>query len=257
MPAARRFVKRLLLTVVGLVALAALALQVLGAPRPSGRAGAGAEALAARMEAAVDLEAWQRTGAVRWTFRGANRHLWDRRRGFDRVRFDDLEVWVDLGARSGLAARAGRPLDDAEAAPLVARAWALWANDSFWLNPIAKLRDPGTVREEVTGKRGASALLVRYTEGGVTPGDAYLWRLGDDGLPVAWRMWTQILPVGGLRASWEGWQTLATGARVATRHRIAGLLTLRLTEVAGAATLEALEPGEDPFAALAARRPER
>jgi hypothetical protein len=57
--------------------------------------------------------------------------------------------------------------------------------------------------------------------------------------------------VRGLGATWEDWIALSTGARVSTRHEI-GPKTLRMEEVAGAATLEALTGGDDPFAPLVA-----
>ncbi len=38
------------------------------------------------MMVAVDSDAWERIGAVRWTFRGNRSHLWDRERQLVRVR---------------------------------------------------------------------------------------------------------------------------------------------------------------------------
>jgi len=218
-------------------------------PRPVGKPGPQAEKLASRLLTAVDADAWKSTGAVRWTFADRHRHLWDRERHLARVRWDDLEVLVDLNRRTGLAWRGGTPLPPAEVDEKVDAAWNHWINDAFWLNPVVKILDPGTVRQLVPLSGGDSGLLVTYSSGGATPGDSYLWLVGPDGLPRAWKMWVSILPVGGIEASWEGWTTLATGARVATRHRIF-FLTLELTDVAGAATLAQLEPGADPFAPL-------
>lgn len=185
-------------------------------------------------------------------FSGRQQHLWDRDRGFARVRFRDQEVLLDLETRRGVATRGGQTLNVEEAEPLLEKAWALWCNDSFWLNPVAKLFDDGTRRSlaPIPGSAGDSTgLLVTYGAGGVTPGDSYLWAAGDDGLPHTWWMWTQILPVGGVKASWDGWVRLDTGARVATRHQI-GVLTLELTDVRGAATVTELTGGDDPFAPL-------
>ncbi|MFH1571029.1 MAG: hypothetical protein ABIL09_23755 [Gemmatimonadota bacterium] len=232
----------------GLAAL--LALTSLSRPLPPGTTGPEAETLARRLVEAVDGEAWQRTGAVRWTFAGRQHHLWDRRRNWARVRWGDDAVLLDLDTRRGLAWRGGRPVAESEAGPLVERAWKHWVNDAFWLNPAVKVFDPGVERRLVT-EGGAPALLVTYSTGGATLGDSYLWLPGPDGLPRTWLMWVSIIPLGGLSATWDGWQTLATGARVATRHRIL-FYTLKLDEVAGAASLADLEPGDDPFAALAA-----
>ncbi|MEO1087328.1 MAG: hypothetical protein AAFY88_24085, partial [Acidobacteriota bacterium] len=170
-----------------------------------GDVGPEADALAERMMAAVDVEAWARTGAVEWDFSGRQQHLWDRNRGFARVRFQDQEVLLDLNTRRGVATRGGQTLNPEEVEPLLEKAWSLWCNDSFWLNPVAKLFDDGTTRAlaPIPGSAdGAPGLLVTYGAGGVTPGDSYLWAADDDGLPQTWWMWTQILPVGGVKASW-------------------------------------------------------
>ena len=234
-----------------LVLAIGIAMVVANEPRPEGRAGADAEALAARMEAAVDLEAWARTRAVRWDFGGRQSHLWDRERGVARVRWGgDLEALVHVGGSSGRAYRDGEELSGAEAREVLEQANAHWINDSFWLNPIAKIRDDGVTLSLVESERG-EALLVSYSSGGLTPGDAYLWHLSGDGTPSAWQMWVSIIPVGGVETTWAGWETLSTGARVSTEHEGPFGVVLRLENVAGAETLEALLDGEpDPFAPL-------
>ncbi|MEM8929727.1 MAG: hypothetical protein AAGE94_01050 [Acidobacteriota bacterium] len=215
---------------------------------PEGSAGAEADALAHEMMQAVDVDAWHATGAVAWDFGGRQQHLWDRERQLARVRWAENEVLLDLDTRSGRAWTGGAEVTaEADRDPLLEAAWAHWCNDSFWLNPVAKLFDEGVERRlvDVDGGRG---LLVTYTSGGVTPGDAYLWLVGDDGVPTAWRMWTQILPVQGLEASWEDWTRLDTGAMIAGRHRIA-VIDLELTDLRAAETLDALGEG-DAFAPI-------
>ena len=251
-PARRRPLRVLALAFGALVLALALAWAVADNPRPEGTAGPAADALAQRMMAAIDDEAWQRTGAVRWNFGGRQEHLWDRERQLARVRWNDSEVLLDLTTREGLAWQEGTAAEGAVADELLQQAWAHWCNDSFWLNPVSKLFDEGVRRSLVETNKGEEALLVEYTTGGVTPGDAYLWIPGEDGRPVSWRMWTQILPLGGIESSWEDWITLPTGAHIATRHEIF-VVDLRLTEVAGAATLAELVAGDDPFAALVGR----
>jgi hypothetical protein len=228
--------------------------RLLSRPLPSGVPGSEADALARRMMAAGNDDAWKATGAVAFSFRGKNHHLWDRRRGYLRVAFGDRMVWLDLASRRGLAEKGGEPLGGAALQEALDKAWALFCNDTFWLNPVAKLFDDGVQRYKVAPPEdhaGSESLLITYTTGGTTPGDSYLWIVGPDGLPTHWRMWTSILPVKGLEASWEGWIDLPTGAKVATRHAI-GPLTLELGDLRAAADLSGLEPGGDPFEALAA-----
>jgi len=233
--------------VVLLVAVVVLVLTLRHAPTPT-TAGPEAEALAKEMVRAVDGDAWSRTGAVRWVVMG-RKHLWDRQRGLARVEWRGNRVLLDTATQKGRAWRNGAELPDGpDKAELVHKAYALWINDSFWLNPVVKAFDDGTSRARgtVDGKR---ALLVSYASGGLTPGDKYLWILDDQARPVAWRLWVKILPVGGLQFSWEGWTKLPTGAWVATSHKALGIDAVHLTDLAAGATLHDLEP-DDPFAPI-------
>lgn len=230
--------------------LAALSLSTAcGAPRPQGRSGPEADALARAVEAAVDIPAWRATGAVRWTFMNRHEHLWDRHRDLIRVRYGDTEIMRALWEPRGRAWISGKEVTDPDdLQELLDEAYAKWVNDAFWLNPLEKLFDPGVRREVVTTEAGTDGLLVTFGSGGLTPGDAYLWTLDENGRPTHWKMWVSILPIGGVGASWEGWVRLPTGAWVSTRHATP-VWTLELGNVAGARDVVALL-GEDPFERL-------
>lgn len=234
----------------GLLAVMIVGGWILHEPRPRGDLGPEADALASRMEEAVNVEAYERTGAIRWTFAGDHQHLWDRERDVARVRWDDLEALVHTGEPSGRVYRDGREVGGAEARALLEDAHSRFINDSFWLNPIAKLRDRGVTLSTVEREDGSLALLVDYSSGGLTPGDAYLWFVGHDGLPEAWKLWVSIIPIGGVRTTWEDWTTLSTGARIARKHEGPLGLTLELSDVEGAETLGDLVDDPDPFAPL-------
>ena len=244
----RRLV-RILGWVVGVLLLAFGALWLgLRHPMPATTPGPAAEALAHDLQRAVDADAWQRTGAIRWRVQG-RRHLWDRRRGLARVEWGDNRVLLDTATQKGRAWVGGVEVTEPAArAKLLHKGYAWWINDSFWLNPVVKAFDPGTTRARATVD-GKPALLVSYTSGGLTPGDRYLWIIGRDGRPERWRIWVHILPIGGLELTWEGWTRLPTGAWIATSHRALGLDAVHLTDVAAGATLRDVEP-DDPFAAL-------
>lgn len=237
-----------ILVVVVVVGLVVTGL-VMHESRPDeGETGEAADAMARRMVDAVDGEAWQRTRAVRWTFRGSHRHVWDRDADFAWVSWDDVDARIRLSDRSGIVRIGGREAVEGEAIPLREKAYAFWVNDSFWLNPVPKVFDEGVTRSIVELADGRRGLMAAYGGGGLTPGDAYVWILGPDDRPVAWKMWVSIIPIGGLEASWDGWQQLDGGAWVSSHHDIA-FLSLELSDIEGASSLDALLD-EDPFAEL-------
>ena len=156
---------------------------------------------------------------------------------------------VDINKQKGVAFKNGKRVTGEKEAQMVDQAWRHWVNDSFWLNAPCKIKDPGTNRALVPLEGGRQGLLVSYSSGGATPGDAYLWELDDNDRPVSWKMWVSIIPVGGVQASWENWQQLPTGALLATTHEMIGF-TLKMENIQAASTLEGLVTGEDPFALL-------
>jgi hypothetical protein len=228
---------------------------ILHKPRPKGAHGPEAELLAKELLRSVNASAWKETGAVRFTFAN-HQHLWDRRRNYDRVEWGKHKVLLRIDDRTGRAWENGVEVNGERPSKLVQDAYAQWVNDSFWLNPVVKIFDRGVARSIVRDGNGTH-LLVEYTSGGLTPGDAYLWSPDANGLPpTAWRIWAQILPIGGLSATWEGWIQLSTGAKVSTLHRI-GPFSLEIKDVAGASSLSKLLNGApDPFVGLE-RNPQR
>jgi len=225
--------------ILGLLGLIALGYS-LNDPRPQGQPGPDADALARSMEAAVNKEAWDRTGAVRWSFFERHHYVWDRERGLVELRWGDSRALFRTADQTGRIWSAGTEQTGEDANEALGAAYAYWINDSFWLNPVVKFFDPGVERSLVKLDDGRDALLVSYASGGVTPGDAYLWIPDDDGLPEAWRMWVQIIPIGGVETSWEGWNELSTGAKVATQHEGWDRLMTFISNVEGAENLEAL-----------------
>jgi len=229
------------------VSAALVAALAVNKPRPeTGVTGESADELAHRVEAATGQAAWQQLGALEWDFGGRQEHLWDRSRGYDRVRFGDYEVLLRVSNGTGVARRSGERLSGAEAEEALSKAQSFFFNDSYWLNPFSKLFDPGVTRSIITTERG-EALFIEFASGGSTPGDAYAIYLDASGRPAYWEMWVSIIPIGGVGVTWAGWRDIGGGAMSAGTHET-GPITLRLTRVRAAGTLSELE--DDPFGEL-------
>lgn len=218
--------------------------------RPEGQAGAKADELASQMMEAVDCAAWDTLEVISWNFGGRNQHLWDKNRHLDRLIYGEYEVLIDLNSRWGIVKKNGQRVDDSKARKILDKAWASWANDSFWLNPVCKAFDEGTDRYLVDIEGEESAVMVSYRSGGVTPGDSYLWILDKNFRPKKWKMWVKIIPIGGVASTWENWQTLYNGAQVASTHAMSfGDFQLELTQI-NAGTAEKMYSDGDPFQEL-------
>ena len=211
--------KKVLVALLIFLLIGVFALWFIHTPLPKGTPGPRAEALADEMLEAIGYHAWVDIPLVAWTFRGTNHYVWDKDLHVAQVKWDDLEVVLDLSTQEGRAWQSGAPLTGDEAQSAIDKAYASWCNDSFWLNAPAKVRDGGTERSLVTLDGGREALLVKYHSGGVTPGDAYLWVPGADGLPEYFQMWVSIIPVGGIKATWEDWE-VHDGALIARTPKL-------------------------------------
>lgn len=217
----------LLLIIVGLFGLYLFKNESL----PQGEAGAKADALAREMLTAMNKAAWDTTKSVSWTFRGAHDYTWDREEHMVTVKWDENTVILDPETQEGAVIVEGTTLTPDQEQALVETAWSFFNNDSFWLAAPYKAFDPGTERSIVTCADGREGLMVTYTSGGSTPGDSYVWVLGEDKRPVACKMWVSIIPIGGIEFSWENYQQLPSGALVATDHKAMGLLNVTLTNI--------------------------
>lgn len=219
---------------------------IMNKPLPKGSSGPEADALARKMVSAVNDTAWDQVNVISWDFVGGVKHLWDRKRMLDRVQWSDNEVFINLSTKTGKAFKNGKEVFDKDAEALLNSAWERWVNDAFWLNPVVKAFDDGVTRSVVQLEDGSEGLMVSYSSGGVTPGDAYLWELDENFRPVAWQLWVKIVPVGGIRFTWEDWQQTTEGAWLSATHE--GPFTLRISDIQTAKKVSELTDGKDVFA---------
>ncbi len=236
--------------VLGIIGVLALGLfifiKMASESMPEGTTGAEADALANKVLAAIDKPAWDTTGVVQWTFRGAHDFLWDKNRNLVKVNWGENEVLLNPNEIDGKAWTNGTEITGDAGDKLVKTAWSHFCNDAFWLNAPAKVFDVGTERRIVNLEDGKKGLLITYKTGGVTPGDSYLWMVDDKGLPTSYKMWTSIIPIGGVAATWENWVTLPTGAKIATNH-VASVGEIPITNLKGAKDMATFGLSSDPF----------
>lgn len=217
---------------------------------PEAEASQKADERAKRMLSAIDHEAWDSTAFIRWTFSGPHHFLWDKERDRLEVRWKDDRalLLLDEGPK-GLAYSNDTLLEGDKAQAKVKRAWSFFCNDEFWLNGPAKAFDRGVKHKIPKEEHEKDGLLMHFTQGGVTPGDKYLWILDEEGKPEKVRMWVSILPVGGLSATWSDWKTLSTGAKVATKRQFLNF-SIRIDSLKGGMELSDVTDRNGVFKAL-------
>ncbi|MBX2841955.1 MAG: hypothetical protein KTR26_09285 [Flammeovirgaceae bacterium] len=216
---------------------------------PVGQSGPEAEKVAQKILQSINISAWDSTKLVQWTFKGLHHYLWDKERNLIKVSWSDTEVLVNMDSIKGVSFENGVEMTGEENQKIVDQAWAYFCNDSFWLNASAKLFDPGTERSLVTLEDGRKGLKISYSSGGVTPGDAYVWLYDNNFRPTSWKMWVSIIPIGGMEFTWEDWETLSTGANVATLHQ-SKLLNIEITNLKAGQNFHDFGLNGDPFIVL-------
>lgn len=224
----RKLIKIVLVILVLAVVASITVYSIYNKPLPTGTAGPQADALAQKMLKSINEEAFKNTRYLEWTFRdGTHTYKWDKTLGKVNVSWDDITVNLLLKnpKKSYVFQKAITVENNKQRKKAIEKAIKLFNNDSFWLVAPFKVYDDGVERRIVKLDDGTNGLLVTYTSGGSTPGDSYLWELDDDGLPISYSMWVQILPIKGITASWEGWTQMESGILLPQSHKI-GPLTL-------------------------------
>ena len=226
----KKILLRLAIALVGLLIVAAVAVKIASEPLPEGVSGAEADALAHRMLKSLNHEAYLTTDVIDFSFSG-HHYTWNKSENRVEVRWSSHRVLLELDdlSRSVVYADQTQPASE-ERSKRIDQAVSYFYNDSYWLVAPFKLFDPGVSRKLVRIEGENDALLVTHSSGGVTPGDSYLWLLDQSDRPIAFKMWVSIIPIGGLRASWEDYIQSETGVYFATSHKM-GPLTLFVRDV--------------------------
>jgi len=202
---------------------------------PKGIQGKEADKLAYKMMNALNKRAFDSTEILEWSFRGKRHYKWKKQEGVVEISWDNIKVVLNLNDRSK---------SKGESTEIIKNALNYFNNDSFWLVAPYKVFDEGTERRIVNFK-DKDALLITYTTGGTTPGDSYLWVLDSSYVPTSFKMWTKIIPIGGVSATWNDLINSKSGIKLPTKHRISILgmeLEITMEEV------KAYNPNADKLA---------
>jgi hypothetical protein len=184
---------------------------------PIGVQGIEADNLAKKMLSALNYKAYKNTEYLEWSFRDSHHYKWNKLENQVTVIWDNNEVIVDTqNPNNSEIIKSNQTIASDQ---LIKTATDYFNNDSFWLVAPFKVLDPG-VQRSIVKHNDKDALLITYTSGGSTPGDSYLWILDEQGLPKSYKMWVDIIPIGGTEATWKDWTTTSTGIKLPTKHNI-------------------------------------
>jgi hypothetical protein len=186
-------------------------------PLPKGEQGKEADALAIKMLHALNYETYKNTETIAWNFRNEHFYKWNKQKNIVTVSWENNKVILHTNnPKKTKAFKHGKKVENTK---IIKTATAFFNNDSFWLVAPYKVFDAGSERRIVNYK-GKDALLITYTSGGSTPGDSYLWILNENYQPTAFKMWTNIIPIGGLSATWTDWKNTESGIKLPTKHTL-------------------------------------
>ena len=207
-----------------------------------------ADVLANKMLEALDYEAYKNTDYIEFTFKQRHKYQWNKLENTCNVFWSHFKVELDLNEKSNSKVFVqDQAYNGVEKDKYVQKATDYFNNDTFWLVAPYKVFDAGTKRSIAKNEDGEEGLLVTYTKGGSTPGDSYLWHLDENYKPKSFQMWVDILPIGGLEATWRDWKTTETNAQLPTFHKFM-FLGLELNDIKTKIdTLKVYYPSKDFF----------
>lgn len=190
-----------------------------------------ANELADKILKALNHEAYQKTNFIEWSFREKRFFKWDKKNNIVDVSWDSIRVNLHTKAIEKSTIYFNEILQTPDE-HILKKAVDIFNNDSFWLVAPHKLYDFGVIRtiQKVNGK---DALHVKYTTGGSTPGDSYLWILDENYIPKSFKMTVPSMKMEDLEATWEDWIITESGTLLPKNHVIAGKTLLSMGTVKG------------------------
>ncbi len=189
------------------------------------------DGLANKILKAIKHDAYNKTNFLEWSFGGRRSYKWNKKDHIVEVLWDSTKVILhpDNLDKSTLFYNDKPVVKNEE---VIKKAESYFNNDSFWLVAPHKLFETGIIRtvKKVDGK---DALLVKYTQGGTTPGDSYLWILDENYIPKSYKMYVPSMKMDGVSATWKDWITTESGTLLPTNHTFGENGVLSMGDVKG------------------------
>ena len=198
---------------------------------PVGVTGEKAERLALNISNSIGAEAYQKTDFISWEV-GAYSYQWDKKNSTVAVKWNNNHVLYHQNEPQQSIIIHPKNTSNQIKKELIAKAESKFNNDSFWLVAPFKFFDEGVVRTyiEATENENAS-LLITYKTGGTTPGDSYQWFFDDNFVPTKFKMWVQIIPIGGLPATWADWKAMSSGFKLSHEKKLLNLIPFPIKNI--------------------------
>ncbi len=224
---------KILLSVLGLLIATLIVLYLIyNKPLPKSEISNDADVLAQKMLDELHYNKYKNARYFEWSFAdGSHSYKWDKKAGIVIVKWDDYIVDLNLNdTYLSIVTKKDKEVTAKEAKEVLNTAWDYFNNDSFWLVAPYKVFDKGTTRSIVNFEDGTKGLMITYASGGTTPGDSYVWKLDANGFPESYQMWVKIIPIGGLKATWDNWKKMENGVYLPSSHKL-GPITLSMGDI--------------------------
>ena len=246
-----KLIKVLVLIMVACVALATGWLFLMKSTQPTeGAEGDQADSFARMIQSAVNRQAWANTGVINWSI-FQRQYLWDLRRGLVRVKTPEYIVYFSVSRKYQAATTLkGKQITGSFGDQIIEEGYRHWLRDRFILEPTQSFFDQGARRYLVEKDTKQESLFIHYTEGGVSPGDSFQWRVNSKGMPEGVRIWSDELSIfEGVELLLTRWRKLKTGLKVST-VRTFGPMTIEINVQADYSLKQMIGTNKDPFTPL-------
>ena len=104
---------------------------LLDEPIPEGIKSPEAEQYADNMLKAINYSKWEETAIVKWEFPRGHLHVWDKKRNFSLVAWDNYKVLFQIDSLRGIVYRDNTKIVGEEEKELIDKAWKYYTNRRF------------------------------------------------------------------------------------------------------------------------------